>query len=362
MSDIVNVRRRASSTEASPQFNAYSKVIIHVSDDSQIEVGDDSGRVLEIDNPLGTQQIANDILTKLRGYQYQPYESSGTLLDPAAEIGDGVSVGNTYGGIYRRGTTFSRLMASDISAPQDEEINHEFKFESPTERMFSRKIGDMQATLRLQTDQIEAKVSQQNDSQSFGWKLLSDRWSVIANGQEVFGIDQNGGTFAGKVVATSGEIGGFTISATAIYNNISEFGGEQSTGVYIGTDGIQLGQGFKVDPSGNMTCTNATVSGTIRAGDIKVGKQGDVDYGQLPGSCVDSYQLSNHVSGGVRGGYSFNAATKSGTSNYPAYFTCGRLNVVNGNFAFGGKNVGTASLTYLDGNGNSRTKTFLVTQ
>jgi len=362
MIGTTSVRKRVADLDVSPQFDGYSKVIIYVDDEHYVSAGNDSGRTMEINNPFGTQEMAEEILAKLQGFQYQPYEAAEAHLDPAAEIGDAVSVGGIYGGLYKKSTNYSRLMTSDIAAPKEEEIDHEYTYESPTERRFTREINGMQSTLRLQTDQIEAKVSQQNNNQSFGWKLLADRWSVTANGSEVFGIDKNGGTFAGKVVATSGEIGGFTISATAIYNNISEFGGEQSTGVYIGTDGIQLGQGFKVDPSGNMTCTNATVSGTIRAGDIMVGKQGDVDYGQLPASCVDSYQLTDYVSGGVGGGYSFNAATKSGTSSYPAFFTCGRLNVTSGMFAFGGKNVGTASLTYLDGNGNSRTRTFLVTQ
>lgn len=321
MSDIVNIRRRASSLEASPQFDSYSKVIIHVSDESTVTVGDDTGRTLEIDNPFGTQQMAADILARLRGYQYQPYEADGALLDPAAEIGDGVAIGNVYGGIYRRGTSFSRLMASSISAPKDEEINHEFKFESPTERKFTREIGDVRATLIVQSDQISAKVSQRQDSQSFGWELLSDHWSVKSNGREVFRVDDSGGTFAGEVVAQSGRIGGFTISASAIYNNISQFGGSQSSGVYIGTNGIQLGQGFKVDASGHMECSNATVRGTIRAGDIQYGgSNGYFNGGGISGGSIGTGQLSNYVVGGVGGGVGYNKATNSGSGSYPGYF------------------------------------------
>lgn len=319
MSDIVNIRRRASSLDASPQFDSYSKVIIHVSDESTVTVGDDTGRTLEIDNPFGTQQMAADILARLRGYQYQPYEADGALLDPAAEIGDGVAVGNIYGGIYRRGTSFSRLMASSISAPKDEEINHEFKFESPTERKFTREIGDVRATLLVQSDQISAKVSQRQDSQSFGWELLSDHWSVKSNGREVFRVDDTGGTFAGEVVAQSGRIGGFTISASAIYNNISQFGGNQSTGVYIGTNGIQLGQNFKVDPSGNVNATNMTLSGTLRIGGNLI------TAAQLQSGAMSAYNNGSYWSGGSGYGYNYNKATTYGTSSYPSFFRCGTL-------------------------------------
>ena len=146
----VNVMKRATSLDASPPFGGYSKVIIHISDESSITVGTDTGRTLEITNPFGTQQMAESILSKLQRYNYQPYEATGALLDPAAEIGDAVTVGSVYGGIYQRSTNFSRLMASNIAAPMDEEIDHEFAFVSPQERKFSREIGDMQSTLRLQ--------------------------------------------------------------------------------------------------------------------------------------------------------------------------------------------------------------------
>jgi hypothetical protein len=218
-------------------------------------------------------------------------------------------------------------MASDIAAPQDEEINHEFAFESPTERKFSRELGDVRADLRVQSDEISAKVSATSIGQSFGWELLSDHWSVTANGQEVFRVDQNGGTFTGEVVASSGRIGGFTISASAIYNNISEFGGSQSNGVYIGTDGIQLGQGFRVDASGHMTCQNATVQGTIRAGDIQYGgSNGYFNGGGIYGGSVGTSQLSGYVVGGVGGGVSYNKATIESGGSYPGYF---RANIIN---------------------------------
>ena len=324
---IVNLLKRSDSLESSPQFTGYSKVIIHIDDESQVSAGDDTGRTLEIDNPFGTQQMANDILSRLQGYQYQPYTASGAMLDPAAEIGDGLSVGNIYGGIFQREVSFSRLMKANVSAPEDKEINHEFKFEDPVERRFSRAVGDVRASLIVQSNEIAAKVSQESNNESFGWSLLSDHWSVMANGQEVFRIDQNGGTFTGEVVASSGRIGGFTISASAIYNNISEFGGTQSSGVYIGTDGIQLGQGFKVDATGHLECNNATVSGTIRAGDIQYGgSNGYLNGNGIKAYTIDTPQLSSYVVGGVGGGVGYNKATNEYGGSYPTYF---RANVVN---------------------------------
>ena len=329
ISDIVNVRKRAASLDVSDQFDTYTKVVINISDKSYVSAGTDGGLTLTIDNPLGTQQMANDILYKLKGYRYQPFEAKTVLADPAAEIGDGLSVNNVYGGIYQNDLSFSRLMAADISAPQDNEIDHEFKYQPQTERKFSREIGDVKATLLLQSDMIAAKVDNTSAGQDFGWELLSDHWSVTSGGNEVFRIDENGGTFAGEVVAASGRIGGFTISATAIYNNISQFGGTQSSGVYIGPDGIQLGQGFMVDSTGHMQCTNATVQGTLRARDIQYGgSNGYFNGSGIGGGTIGTGQLNSYCLGGIGGGVDFNSATAY-RANGPTYLNAGQIRARN---------------------------------
>ena len=260
MSDIVNLQRRVSEVNVSPQFQNYSKVIIHVSDETSYEVGNDTGRTLEITNPFGTQEMAENILSSLSGYQYQPYTADGALLDPAAEVGDAVNVRGAYGGIYTREKTFGRLMKSDVSAPQDEEINHEYAYESPERREFKRSIGEVKASLIIANDRIDASVTRTGgNEESFGWSLQSDAHRWYANGQEVMAVTASGLTVKGVVEATSGKIGGFNITASSLWNNLSSFGGSQSSGVYIGTNGIQLGQRFKVDTSGNVTATRLTV-------------------------------------------------------------------------------------------------------
>ena len=60
-------------------------------------------------------------------------------------------------------------MKADISAPHDEEINHEYKYESPQERQFKRQIDDVKASLIIANDRIDASVSQTGGaSSSFG--------------------------------------------------------------------------------------------------------------------------------------------------------------------------------------------------
>ena len=54
MSDYIYIGKKAKNVEASPQFENYSKVIIHIDDETEVVAGNDSGRTLEIDNPLGS--------------------------------------------------------------------------------------------------------------------------------------------------------------------------------------------------------------------------------------------------------------------------------------------------------------------
>ena len=181
MSDVINLGTRMQNLDVSPQFDTYSKVIIHIDDDTQVSAGNDSGRTLEVDNPLGTQALANEMLARLKGFRYQPYQADGALLDPAAEIGDAVNTPSTCGGIYTRSRTFGRLMKADISAPCDEEINHEYEYESPTERKFKREMGDVRASLIIQSNMIQAEVvARQNADNEMSSRITQTANAITA--------------------------------------------------------------------------------------------------------------------------------------------------------------------------------------
>lgn len=311
MSDVVSVGRRLTSLDVSPQFQPYTKVIIHTGDETAIEVGNDTGRTLEIDNPFGTQAMAQNLLDRLTGYQYQPYSAEGVVLDPAAEIGDAANMRGNYGGIFSRSRSFGRLMKADISAPYDEEIDHEYTFESPTERKFTRQINDVKASLIIANNSIEAKVSQTGGNKSsFGWVLDATSHKWYAGNKEVMKVDANGLTVKGVVEATSGKIGGFTLSATALYtNNMSSMSSTQTTGVYVGTDGIKLGKTFKVTSAGAVTATNLTVD-TLYIGNTVV------SAATLNSRANSAYNWTSsngsYVYGGASGGYGFqNAQSRS---------------------------------------------------
>lgn len=313
MSDAVNILRSMESFEKAEQFDGFSRVVIIVSDEIEYSSGSDTGRTLTLNCPWGTQEIADNILQSIKGFQYQPMTANGALVDPSAEIGDGISANGVYSGIYSIGVKFNSNLPSDISAPSDEEIDEEFPYKSSQERKVERQnkeiraslsiqadritqevterqnqVGELRATLNVQAQQIEAKVSKEGgNSSSFGWKLTATGWSVYGNGSEKFRIDKDGAYVNGEIRATSGKIGGFDIQSNYLSYNGHTWGGTNTTGAYIGVSGIQLGKNFKVDMQGNLTAASGTFTGNVYAGNIQYG--GSAGY--LSGSGLASHSV-----------------------------------------------------------------------
>lgn len=322
MSSVVNLGRKISSFKSSPQFDGYTRVVIIVSDDLEYSAGTDTGRTLTVNNPWGTQEMAENILKKIGGYKYQPYTAYDAILDPAAELGDGISVNSVYSGIYTRETFFGSTCRATVSAPTEEEINHEYPYEPKQERKVSRRLHQLTTELLVQAGLISAEVSARKSdvesinskltvqegqisakvdkiggkSSSFGWILDESSWTIKANEKDILKATKNGLEVYGKITATSGKIGGFDIKANSLTYNNQTWGGTNTTGIYIGQKGIQLGKNFKVDSSGNLTAASGTFSGTVSAGNVKYGE----GYGYFSGSGISAGSISGGRNGKLK--------------------------------------------------------------
>ena len=313
LSDTTILRRSVSSLEKQDVFSGYTKVVISVSDDVEYSAGTDTGRTMTIVCPWGTQAMAEKLLSRVRGFQYQPFAASGAHLDPSVELGDGVTVGKVYSGVFTKDVYHGPLYTADVSAPGVEKINYQYEYKSPQERKAERQNKEIRASLSIQADritqevaerqaqaeefratfevqsqQISAKLSQTGgSSQSFAWELLADHSSYISNGAEVFRVDRNGAQVNGVIRATSGKIGGFDIQSNYLSYNGQTWGGTNTTGGYIGILGIQLGKNFKVDMQGNLKATSGTFTGNVYAGNIQYGDSA----GYLSGSGLESHSV-----------------------------------------------------------------------
>ena len=279
----VNVAKRAYNVDISSQFDGYSGVRIFVGTDENgnsiiYESGDTSGRVLDITNDFGTQAMADNILAEIRGYQYQPLEADGALLNPAAEMGDGVTVNGVYTGIFVRETQFGRLMASSIQAPTDEEIAHEyFTDTASSDRAFTRFVKNTEASIAITATELSAEVSRATEAEG----VL--RASIVANAEsisaEVTRAQNAESNLSAQLTLTASQI---SAQVTALDNNKlnhtrsnSSFGWQlTSSGFYLNSNGNT--RIFEANSSGIKIKGNAEVTGKITAtsGYIGNGSQG----------------------------------------------------------------------------------------
>lgn len=134
----IDLGRRVAKHDYADLFEAYSGVTLTIPDGQSYTAGDDSGRTIKAECPWASQQMADNLLAQVKGFRHQPYSAAGAILDPAAEMGDTVTIDGVAGKIFRRDQRFGTLYRADLSAPGDEEINHEIPYYPPIQRTVSR--------------------------------------------------------------------------------------------------------------------------------------------------------------------------------------------------------------------------------
>ena len=305
----INLDYAAKTLDVGRELDAYTGVIIHAGQNSggetvEYSAGNNSGYVLEIDNPIGTQQMAETILSglKLRGYQYQPFNAQSALIDPAAEIGDGVTIAGVSSVVMTMDTRCSRLMAADISAPMDEDVDHEFQYVPRTQREFKRESAYTRSRLTIAEDSIEAKVSRTGgNASSFGWVLDAESHTWYANDSEVMRVSRNGLRVQGEIIATSGVIGN-----CRIVNGTLEV--DSASIRNINADYITVGT-LNVDRIANGSITGGS-------------------GGKLAGSTITTLNTVSGINTNLGYAASYGTVTSvDNSSQYPSYFKTGTLRV-----------------------------------
>ena len=120
--------------------------------------GSDTGRTLTALQPDGTDAMAAAILAKVSGYKHIGYDGRKALLDPAAELGDAVTVDGLYVPLIALDMTFDPLLAPDISAPDADEIDDEYPYKSPTQRQIERNMAKTRSLITKTSEAIMLKV------------------------------------------------------------------------------------------------------------------------------------------------------------------------------------------------------------
>ena len=286
LSDSVFVGTKAGGLETSPQFEPISKIILLVDSENYYEAGNDTGRTLEITCPYGTQAMANNLLSSLGGYAYQPATATDALIDPAAELGDAVTVGGVYTVLAQMDTTFDSLMTADIGAPGQEEIESEYPYVSQQQSDINRQIAQTRSEISKTSEEIGLRVDG-----------LENQYAQLKVTIDGVTIEGPGGTTlidGGKIDADELHVNAANIDGTLSANQIN------MTGAITWSDLASDAQGKVNSAQSTATSAQSTanrVSNTLNGLTTTVGYTTYID-----GSKIETSQLyvnSANITGSI---------------------------------------------------------------
>ena len=351
MSDSVNVLNRASALDTAPTLSAFTGVKLWLDNTNFVFSGNENGRVLEADFPWATQEIADNVLASIVGFEYQPFSAQNALLNPAAELGDGVSVGGVYSVLASCDTNFNAMCASNISAPSDEEIDHEYHYTSPEKRM-ERRVAGMTSELRVMSDRIEGVVEDVNENNSKITQTVSQLQTAV-NGK----IDE---TEAQSLITQ-------TVDKISLEVSSGSGGSSfvlKSDGVAISSQRVDLHvNALNVDGEIRATSVDfdtANISGTLSASYIDSTNLhvngANIDNLTVTNAMIDTLYASKIIGGsGTYGGYIASGAISDAShvlDNIYARNAAITNATIYGNIQMGYTGSGGSSqLVYISGNG-----------
>ena len=157
MSEKYYVGKDVTSFSDKGKYKPVSRVTLLVDDENSLTAGDDTGMEIVASCPHATQPMVNALLQTMKGYQYQAYEAGAANIDPAAELGDGVTVGGIYSPLSKLSDDGRGY--ADISSPGELEMEDEYPSDGYITQEFNRKIAETRSTITKTSEEIMLKVN-----------------------------------------------------------------------------------------------------------------------------------------------------------------------------------------------------------
>lgn len=273
MSDSIFLGQNVASLETGEVSERISRVNLSVDSDNYFTAGDDSGKTLELECPWASQAMADSILAKVKNYDYQPLEADNALLDPAAEIGDAVTVGGYRSVLAQINTTFNNACAATISAPGSDEVDDEYPYKSHERREMERELARTRSLISKSSEEILLQVEGIAED-------LEGQISSISVKLDSITLSVSNGSTSSTIELKAGET---TISSETIQMD----GLVTFTGLSSGTTTIN-GACIK---TGQIDADRLNLTGAITFSDLSSSVQGDINDAQSTAN--SAYSLAN---------------------------------------------------------------------
>ena len=269
MNNSYNALRNITSFRNTGKSQPISGIELMVDEKNMYFAGNDDGYVMTIDCPYGTQEMANDLLAKAKGFEYQGFTAEQVILPPETELGDGVTVAGIYGMVARRSFKFTPSMTSNIEAPRELEVQHEYKYSSPQQRKTERQIAETRSTLTKTAEEIMLKV-----------EGVDGRVTSLST--SIDGIEANISSLDGSITNITADINGLRttvsgkIDGSTAQSMINQSIDKITLSVSSGSSGTTfeiLSNGVVVDSTGSIDLhvKAINIDGTLKANQIQTG-------------------------------------------------------------------------------------------
>lgn len=156
MSDKYFVGLDTTSFADNGKYKPVSRVTLLVDDENSLTAGDDTGMEITASCPHATQAMVNSLLAAMKGYRYQAYEAGAVNIDPAAELGDGVTVCGIYSPLSKLSDDGRGY--ADISSPGEMEMEDEYPSEGYISQEFNRKIAEARSLITKTSEEINLRI------------------------------------------------------------------------------------------------------------------------------------------------------------------------------------------------------------
>lgn len=275
------VGQRVSSLETYSPVGPITGVALVVDTDNEYRAGTEDGYVMEIECPYGTQAMAENLLTSLNGKTYSGYRAEAAELAPEAELGDGITVGGVYAMLAYRSVGFGPGHMSEIAAPGEHELEHEYPYVSQAEKQIERKIATTRSMITKTAEEIRLAVEQELTglSSSIEVKLGSITGTVQGLSGQVSTFQQTVDGIKTTVQGMDGALSDIDQKVDSITLNVSN--GTSSSKIELLVDGVSVASQtirftgdvvFESDlASGNTTISGDCITtGKIEANRIRL--------------------------------------------------------------------------------------------
>ena len=167
----VDIQTNVSNFTLSKKYEAFGQVVFNFeSDDGSTvsalypDVDKPDGPVIEtkmlgMTNSGYATTIAQNIYNTIKTYLYSPYKASDAILDPAMELGDGLTINGLYTVIAVLDETCDGLYSANIEAPSYEETDYEFVYQTKSDKNLERKLAKSTASMKIGIDSITQMVT-----------------------------------------------------------------------------------------------------------------------------------------------------------------------------------------------------------